>query len=225
MSYDISPPLSDLLHSVVHPCCCKWSYFILFNGWVIFHCICVKVKSLSRVRLFVTPWTTAHQAPQSMGFSRQEYWSGLPFPSPGDLPDPGTEPGSPALEADALTSDHQGSPPFLWWWTFRLSPCLICCEVLQWILWCMYIFEPCFSLDKGPGVGLQGHMVALFLVFQETSIVFSTVAVPIYIPINSAGGFPSLHTERVFYLLFIWAEMGSSYNYITVELAFLINTM
>ena len=56
-----------------------------------------KVKSCSRVRLFVTPWTIAHQAPRSMGFSRQEYWSALPFPSPGDLPDPGIEPGSPAL--------------------------------------------------------------------------------------------------------------------------------
>ena len=49
--------------------------------------------------------TAAHQAPLSMGFSRQEYWSGLPFPSPGDLPDPGIEPGSPALEADSLTSE------------------------------------------------------------------------------------------------------------------------
>ena len=57
----------------------------------------VKVKSLSHVQLFVTPWTVAHQAPPSMGFSRQEYWSGLPFPSPGDLPDPGIEPVSPAL--------------------------------------------------------------------------------------------------------------------------------
>ena len=56
----------------------------------------VKVKLLSRVRLFATPWTSP-----SMGFSRQEYWSGLPFPSPGDLPNPGIEPGSPALEADA----------------------------------------------------------------------------------------------------------------------------
>ena len=57
----------------------------------------MKVKSLSRVRLLATPWTAAYQAPPSMGFSRQEYWSGLPFPSPGDLPDPGIEPGSPAL--------------------------------------------------------------------------------------------------------------------------------
>ena len=62
----------------------------------------VKVKSLSCVQLFATPWTVAHQAPPSMGFSRQEYWSGLLFPSPGDLPDPGIETRSPALQADAL---------------------------------------------------------------------------------------------------------------------------
>ena len=55
------------------------------------------VKSLSRVRLFATPWTIAYQVPPSMGFSRQEYWSGLPFPSLGDLPDPGIEPRSPTL--------------------------------------------------------------------------------------------------------------------------------
>ena len=56
----------------------------------------------------MTPWTVAHQAPLSMGFSRQEYWSGLPFPSPGDLPDPGTKPGSSASQADALPSEPPG---------------------------------------------------------------------------------------------------------------------
>ena len=70
----------------------------------------MKVKSLSHVRLFATPWTIASQAPLSMGFSRQEYWSGLPFPSPGDLPNPGVEPGSPALQADALSSQPPGKP-------------------------------------------------------------------------------------------------------------------
>ena len=65
----------------------------------------VKVKPLSRVRLFVTPWTVAYQAPQSMEFSRHEYWSGLPFPSPVDLPDPGIKPGSPTLQADTLLSE------------------------------------------------------------------------------------------------------------------------
>ena len=68
----------------------------------------MKVKSLSRVRLFATSWTVAYQAPPSVGFSRQEYWSGLPFPSPGDLPNPGIEPGSPALQADALPSEPPG---------------------------------------------------------------------------------------------------------------------
>ena len=62
-------------------------------------CVCV----LSRVQLFVTPWTVAHQAPLSMGFSRQEYWSGLPFPSPDDLPDPGIDPFSPALAGGFFT--------------------------------------------------------------------------------------------------------------------------
>ena len=68
----------------------------------------VKVKFHSRVPLFVTVWTVAHQAPLSMKFSRQEYWNGLPFPSPGDLPDPGIKPGSSALEADALISEPPG---------------------------------------------------------------------------------------------------------------------
>ena len=70
----------------------------------------LKVKLLSCVRLFATPWTVAHQAPLSMGFSRQEYWSGLPLPSPVDLPDPGIEPRSPALQSDALTSDPLEKP-------------------------------------------------------------------------------------------------------------------
>ena len=69
----------------------------------------VKVKSLSRVQLFATSWTVAwtvsYQAPPTMGFSRQECWIGLRFPSPGDLPDPGIEPGSPSLQADALLSE------------------------------------------------------------------------------------------------------------------------
>ena len=59
---------------------------------------------------FVIPWTVAHQAPLSLGFPRQEYWSGLSFPSPGDLPDPGIEPSSPALQADSLPSEPPGNP-------------------------------------------------------------------------------------------------------------------
>src|SRR5574339_618164 len=74
---------------------------------------CVRNNSvclISRVGLFATSWTVAHQAPLSMGFSRQEYWSGLPFPSLGDLPDPGIEPRSPALQVDALPSEPPGNP-------------------------------------------------------------------------------------------------------------------
>ena len=69
-----------------------------------------EMKLLSRVRLFVTPWTVAYQAPPSMGFSRQQCWSGLPFPSPGDLPDPGIEPGSPALQAGSLLTELEAKP-------------------------------------------------------------------------------------------------------------------
>ena len=68
------------------------------------------MKLLNRVQLSATPWTVAYQAPLSMGFSRPEYWGGLPFPSPGDLPNPGIELGSPALQADALLSEPPRKP-------------------------------------------------------------------------------------------------------------------
>ena len=69
-----------------------------------------RVKSLSHVQLFVTPWTVAYQASPSVGFSRQEHWSGLPFPPAGDLPHPGIEPASPTLQADPLPSEPPGKP-------------------------------------------------------------------------------------------------------------------
>ena len=71
------------------------AFRMMYSTYKLNNQVKVKVKSLSRVQLFATPWTVAYQAPLSMGFSRQEYWNGLPFPSPGDLPDPGIEPGSP----------------------------------------------------------------------------------------------------------------------------------
>ena len=83
--------------------------FFKYHDLFIFINVC-EVKSLSCVQLFVTPWTVAYQAPPSMGFSWQEYWSGLPFPSPGDLPNPGIEPGSSAFQADTLTSEPPGKP-------------------------------------------------------------------------------------------------------------------
>ena len=93
---------------------CVYIYVCMYI-YIIYVCVCMYiciyiyiVKLLSHVCLLVTPWTVAHQAPPSMEFSRQEYWSGLPFPSPGDLPDPGVKPGSPALQADALPSEPPG---------------------------------------------------------------------------------------------------------------------
>ena len=74
------------------------------------------LSHFSHVRLFTISWTVAQQAPLSVGFSRQEYWSGLPCPPPGDLPDPEIEPGSPptsALQVDSLPLSHQGSPDIL----------------------------------------------------------------------------------------------------------------
>ena len=76
-------------------------------------CVCdvyACAVAVSRVQLSVIPWSIAQQAPLSMGFSRQEYWSGLPFPSPGDLPDPGMESGSPSWQVASLPLSHLGSP-------------------------------------------------------------------------------------------------------------------
>ena len=64
--------------------------------------MCIHTQTLSCVQLFATPWIIACQAPLPMGFSRQKYWSGLPFPSPGDLPDPGIKPDSPPLQVDSF---------------------------------------------------------------------------------------------------------------------------
>ena len=72
------------------------------------HLLLLLLSRFSRVRLCATPQTAAHQAALSLGFSRQEHWSGLPFPSPGDLPDPGIEPGSPAFQADSSPSEPPG---------------------------------------------------------------------------------------------------------------------
>ena len=82
----------------------------IFTHSYYLHAHTYEVKSLSPVQLFVTPWAVAYKAPLSMEFSRQEYWSGLPFPSPGDLPNSGIEPGSPALQAVTLPSEPPGYP-------------------------------------------------------------------------------------------------------------------
>ena len=121
----------------------------------------------SRVWLFATPWTVDYQASLSMGFSRQEYWSGLPFPPPGDLPNTGNDPASPVppalahWQADSLPLSHQGSPLPLeiesqmagssgwnYWWFVNLWLNDIWCQIitelstlprLSWLIWFFFL--------------------------------------------------------------------------------------
>ena len=83
----------------------KYTFYLCYSC-----CACMHAHVLSCVPLFETPWAIAYQAPLSMGFSRQAYWSGMPFPSPGHFPDPGIEPGSPALAGESLPVSCQGGP-------------------------------------------------------------------------------------------------------------------
>ena len=102
---------------------------------------CVHSQSLQLCSTLVTLWTVAHQAPRSIRFSRQEYWSGLPFPSPGDLPDPGIKPRSPALQADSLPSEPPGKLWIEQRITFKLhrhhlpSSCHFCCKQPAFQAW------------------------------------------------------------------------------------------
>ena len=105
----------------------------------------VKWKLLSRVRLFVTPWTVACQAPLSMGFSRQEYWSRLPFPSPGDLPYTGIEPRFPAQQGDSFPIEPPG------------KHCLICTELQFYKMKRLKIMET----DGGDGYTLWMYLMPL----------------------------------------------------------------
>ena len=101
------------LYEILIPVFIKKPHLFIYNYlWALSLCVCVCVCVcwlLSYVRLSATPWPVACQAPLSMGFFRQEYWSGLPFPSPENLPHPGIEPWSPALQADSLPFELQGS--------------------------------------------------------------------------------------------------------------------
>ena len=97
----------------------KWGggiyiYMCIYIHTHICTCVCMCARQLlSCVQLFATSWTVAHQAPLSLGFPRQEYQSGLPCPPPGDLPNPGIEPGSLTLQADSLSSDPPGKPTYV----------------------------------------------------------------------------------------------------------------
>ena len=106
----------------------EWVVISFSNAWK----WKVKVKPPSYVRLLVTPWTAAYQAPLSMGFFRQEYWSGLPCPPSGDLSDPGIEPRSPTLQADALTSEPPGKPE-LTYFSLILRTAQMCPRVFRFV--------------------------------------------------------------------------------------------
>ena len=125
-----------------------------------------KVKSLSHVRLFTTPWTVVYQAPPSMGFSRQEYWSGLPFPSPGDLPDPGIKPGFPALQADTLTSE----PPRKSYRMIYLMLTISFCHSF----FIHFLVEVIHHLiDTGSKEGKQTHFFFFFMCSITQVLIFS----------------------------------------------------
>ena len=128
------------------------------------------MNSLSHVRLFATPWTVAHQAPPSMEFSRQEYWSGLPFPSPGDLPDPEIKPRSPTLKADSLPSEPTGKPHGCKSWTIKKTECqrinafeLWCWRRLLRIPWTTRRSNHSILNENSPEYSLEGLMLKLKL--------------------------------------------------------------
>ena len=134
---------------------------ILFSPLAVtaFVCVCM----LSCVQLFVTPWTITHQAPLSMGFSRQEYWSGLPFPTPGDLPNPGIELAFPALAGGFFTTEPPEKPySFIlatlvfifccqlrmkWKGLHFLLSLPLCIRTFQWAMKLNYYFKPSFDFN------------------------------------------------------------------------------
>ena len=135
MSYDISLSLTPLSMTIsrVHPYCWKWHYFIIFNGWVIFQCRYACACALSHVQLFATPWTVPHQAPLSMGLSRQEYQSGLPFPSP-------------VYVCIHININKLNKNTYTWaisnWycWTFQFNVTLICLVLVLSFFFCIFPF-------------------------------------------------------------------------------------
>ena len=112
------------------------------------------VQLLSYVQLFATPWTVACQPPLAMGFSRQEYWSGLTFPSPEDLPDPEIKPRCPALQADSLPSEPPGHSSI---YHLSVSICLsLCLSIYPWRKW-KIVKKKTQEFPDSPGLGGQSH--------------------------------------------------------------------
>ena len=146
------------------------------------------LSCFSCVQLFATLWTIAHQAPLSLGFSRQECWNGLPFPSPGDLPNPGIKPTS-------LMSPASAGIVFITSTTW---------EAQRYIGVCVYLFKLVFLFLQINTQKWDYWIIWSFLIFWEVFILFSIVTASIYIPTNSARGFPFLQIfTNTCFLLFI----------------------
>ena len=136
---DGSPPVSPV-PGILQARTLEWVAISFSNAWK----WKVKVKSLSRVQLFMTPWIAAYQAPPSMGFPRQEYWSGVPFPSPGDLLDPGIELASLAWQADSFITEshrkpHEWGPPALLT-CFHITALLLLYHSMH-LIFCWFVYE------------------------------------------------------------------------------------
>ena len=129
-----------------------------------FHSSVAVVSSLSRVYSFATLWTVTCHAPLLMGFPRQEYRSGLPFPSPGDLPDPGIEPESPALAGRFFTTESSGKPTFPLYYFLNNSHC-----------GCL---QPCWAICLGgpnylPSYQLLFFVCTLVIKFHRSEVIYA----------------------------------------------------
>ena len=183
---------------------------------LLFWASCTHVLScFCHVWIFVTPWTVARQAPLSTGFPRQEYWSGLPFPHPGDLPDPGIRPGSPALQAESLPLSHWGYPlclllilkfsktsfflpvPFLWIFSFYN----VCSEAEAGV-W-LGGKGSCNSLNgllskRGSSTAGSSHAIGPYSLQMETQRTLGNPPSWRAFPRVTCGGVsPPLHTEAI----------------------------
>ena len=146
---------------------CFFQVYMLKYLRVKCHDICVCVLSHSIVFDSVTPWIVARQAPLSMGFSRQEYWSGLPFPTPGDLPNPGMEPRSPALLVDSLPAEPSGNSCWMEGNLFFLSSFRAHQVTVHDGRNCWWLQDPFFA-DMGGNIPFCCHPVCLIYMLSTS---------------------------------------------------------
>ena len=142
----------------------RFIHLLLQMAGVLFHMCCAKL--LQSCPTLCTPWTVTHQAPLSKGFSRQEYWSGLPCPSPGNLPNPGIEPVSPALQANSSPSEPPGKPLFYGWMMFycRYVPHFLIPSYTDRHMGCLYILV---AVNNSTYISLRSWFHFLWIYIQS----------------------------------------------------------